>query len=38
MACWKGFKQIGMKKKNGRNVPNCVPKKKNTKNYQKVQF
>ena len=24
-ACWKGFKQVGMKTKNGRQVPNCVP-------------
>jgi hypothetical protein len=24
-ACWKGFKQVGMKKKNGKQVPNCVP-------------
>jgi hypothetical protein len=23
--CWKGYKQIGMKEKNGREVPNCVP-------------
>ena len=23
--CWKGHKQIGMKKKNGKKVPNCVP-------------
>ena len=23
--CWAGFKQVGMKKKNGKNVPNCVP-------------
>ena len=23
--CWSGFKQVGMKKKNGKNVPNCVP-------------
>ena len=23
--CWKGYKQIGMKDKNGREVPNCVP-------------
>jgi hypothetical protein len=22
--CWKGYKQIGMKKKNGKEVPNCV--------------
>lgn len=24
-ACWKGYKQVGMKKKNGKDVPNCVP-------------
>jgi hypothetical protein len=23
--CWTGYKQIGMKKKRGREVPNCVP-------------
>jgi hypothetical protein len=23
--CWKGYKQIGMKKKSGKKVPNCVP-------------
>ena len=23
--CWKGYKQIGMKKKDGKEVPNCVP-------------
>ena len=23
--CWSGFKQVGMKKKNGKMVPNCVP-------------
>jgi len=23
--CWKGYKQIGMKDKGGRQVPNCVP-------------
>ena len=23
--CWKGYKQIGMKKKGGKDVPNCVP-------------
>lgn len=27
-ACWKGYEAIGMKKKGGRKVPNCVPKKK----------
>ena len=24
--CWKGYIAIGIKKKNGKNVPNCVPK------------
>ena len=23
--CWPGYKQVGMKKKNGKSVPNCVP-------------
>ena len=23
--CWKGYKQIGMKEKNGKPVPNCIP-------------
>lgn len=26
-ACWKNYKQIGMKKKGNKMVPNCVPKK-----------
>ena len=25
MACWEGYKQVGMKKKGNRMVPNCVP-------------
>ncbi len=25
--CWKGYTQVGMKKKGGREVPNCVPAK-----------
>ena len=24
-ACWSGYKQVGMKKKGDRMVPNCVP-------------
>jgi hypothetical protein len=24
-ACWKGYRQVGMKDKGGRQVPNCVP-------------
>lgn len=27
-ACWAGYQMVGMKKKNGKQVPNCVPKKK----------
>ena len=26
--CWKGYVAYGMKKKGGKKVPNCVPKKK----------
>jgi hypothetical protein len=26
--CWKGYEMIGMKKKGGKKVPNCVPKKR----------
>ena len=29
-ACWSGYEQQGMKEKNGRKVPNCVPVKKAT--------
>ena len=27
-ACWTGYKQVGMKKKGGKQVPNCVPEEK----------
>jgi len=27
-ACWSGYEAVGMKKKGGRKVPNCVPKRK----------
>jgi hypothetical protein len=27
--CWKGYEMVGTKKKNGKEVPNCVPKSKN---------
>lgn len=37
--CWKGYQQIGMKKKNGREVPNCVPvTEEDTKNGRKVKL
>jgi len=26
--CWKGYEMVGMKDKNGKEVPNCVPEKK----------
>jgi 8-oxo-dGTP pyrophosphatase MutT (NUDIX family) len=29
--CWKGYVMVGMKKKNGKMVPNCVPKNKSLK-------
>jgi hypothetical protein len=25
-ACWKGYTAVGFKMKNGKRVPNCVPK------------
>ena len=28
--CWKGYKQLGMKKKGKKTVPNCVPEDKDT--------
>lgn len=29
--CWKNYKQVGMKKKGSRTVPNCVPRTKRKK-------
>ena len=29
--CWKGYEAIGMNKKGGKKVPNCVPIKKKKK-------
>ena len=26
--CWKGYEMVGKKNKNGKEVPNCIPKKK----------
>ena len=26
-ACWDGYEAYGMKTKNGKQVPNCVPKR-----------
>lgn len=34
-ACWKGYTAVGMKMKNGKKVPNCVPvKEENKEGYQ----
>lgn len=35
-ACWTGYKQEGMKTKNGRNVPNCVPVSESKKTHKMV--
>jgi len=33
--CWEGYEMVGMKTKNGRKVPNCVPMKKRSKGSSK---
>lgn len=38
-SCWKGYEAVGVKKKGGRTVPNCVPKaKKKTENFSEDRF
>ena len=39
-ACWDGYKQVGMKKKGKRMVPNCVPEssKTNERKLTKVEL
>jgi hypothetical protein len=32
-ACWKGYKEVGGKMKNGKTVPNCVPVKEGKEEY-----
>ena len=32
--CWKNYEMVGMKKKNGKEVPNCVPVKKESDLYE----
>ena len=36
-ACWKGYTAVGMKMKNGRKVPNCVPANEETDRNQKLR-
>jgi hypothetical protein len=31
--CWDNYEQLGMKNKNGKKVPNCIPKKKENNNH-----
>ena len=35
-ACWTGYKQVGMKKKKGKSVPNCVPEETNLEKLKKT--
>ena len=35
--CWKGYKAYGMKMKNGKKVPNCVPVKEDSPAWQKKE-
>ena len=32
-ACWTGYKQVGMKDKGGKKVPNCVPEEFKVEDY-----
>jgi hypothetical protein len=36
-ACWKGYTAVGMKMKNGRKVPNCVPVKEGYYKSQEIE-
>jgi hypothetical protein len=37
-ACWEGYEAVGTKKKDGKTVPNCVPKKKAARSGVKATF
>ena len=37
-ACWTGYKQVGLKKKGDRMVPNCVPESKEIKEMQEADL
>ena len=36
-ACWVGYKQVGMKKKGNKQVPNCVPESMSLEDAQQVE-
>lgn len=35
--CWKGYKPVGTKVKNGKKVPNCVPEEKKMKTFKEFR-
>jgi hypothetical protein len=35
--CWDGYKQLGMKKKNGKDVPNCIPEETNLNEWGEIE-
>jgi hypothetical protein len=37
-SCWEGYEPIGMKEKDGKMVPNCVPIKENQSKVKKEGF
>lgn len=37
-SCWEGYEAVGTKKKDGKTVPNCVPKKKASRPGAKAKF
>ena len=36
--CWKGYKQYGMKEKDGKQVPNCVPVNEGESEYKPFMY
>jgi hypothetical protein len=36
--CWKGYKQVGMKEKGGKEVPNCVPVNENHQGGESLNY
>tara|TARA_B100001093_G_scaffold520260_1_gene614036 strand:- start:268 stop:2529 length:2262 start_codon:yes stop_codon:yes gene_type:complete len=34
--CWKDYRQLGVKKKNGKTVPNCIPKEELNKAFKEI--
>ena len=36
--CWKGYKQVGMKEKDGKEVPNCVPVNENHEGGESLNY